>query len=173
MKAVDMRLQFRMSQQLIRWRYTGFICGVSRPAHFTIKSLLSHEVARERKRKVRPWSDACWHHLHLPVNFSWHEASEESRETDGETGRESMYECKLFSHIIFGLCLHRHSAGVVRSSQNEARVMTMSGWHTATCPHRHTNQREHNATPDPPQYECGYLKDVSVTSKLKGDWYCI
>lgn len=143
------------------------LCGVGHPAHFTIKSLPSYEVARERKRKVRPWSDACWHHLHLPVNFSWHEASEESRETDGDTGRESMYECKLFSHIIFGLCLHRHSAGVVRSSQNEARWWQCQADKQQPA-HTDTQTRE-NIMP----HQTLNNMSVDTWKKLKGDWCCI
>lgn len=129
-----MRLQFRVSQPAanpleICWAYLWVGC----PAHFTITTRPSCGLAHDRKRKVRPWSiesDACWHHLHLSVNFSWHEASEEGRETDGEKGRETMSECKWFSHIIL---VYRHSAGAVRSSRTE--VMTMSGWHATTCLH--------------------------------------
>lgn len=44
-----------------------------------------------------PSAALCW--------FSWHEASEASREADGETGREPTSECKVFSHIIVSPCV--------------------------------------------------------------------
>lgn len=57
---------------------------------------------------------------------------------------------------LFRVCVYRHSAGVVRSSQNEARAMTKSGVHATTSPH--TQLRERKATSDPPQCECSFKK---------------
>lgn len=117
------------SQLVILWIYFLFSC----PARFTSKSLPSYRVCswqKEEGETLKYQRDARWHHVQISVNFSWHEASEESGETDGEKLRSSA-NCFL---TLFRVCVYRHIAGVVRSSQSEAEVMTMSGWHARTNP---------------------------------------
>lgn len=55
------------------------------------------------------------------------------RRADGQMARNyTSANCFL---TLFRLCVYRHSAGVVRSSQKEAQVMTVSGWHAWANPH--------------------------------------
>lgn len=87
-------------------------------------------------------------------------------------GGETMSECKLFSHIILGALVHRHSAGAVRSSWRGARVMTMSGRRATTRPHgeKKERERERNATSDPPRHEREDLVFLSI--RRDHPWIC-
>lgn len=126
------RLQVGVSQLQERflWRHTGFIFWVSLPKHLIMQGNLWY---KEKGGTLK--CNSRRHHLHSRRWFQQSWAI--GRETDGEMRRETM--CKLFSHFILGLCVSVcvciHSAGVVTSSQKEARLMTVLRWDTITCLH--------------------------------------
>lgn len=128
MKAVHiMRSQLReyRRQLLVLWRYTGFIFGLP-DTHASPLGLSRHTgFAHNRKRKVRPSSirvmlaDTICSSLLILADMK------HQRRADGQMARNyTSANCFL---TLFWVCVYRHSAGVVRSSQNEAQVMTMSG----------------------------------------------
>lgn len=109
-------------------------------------------------------SDSSWLHLYFSVNFSWHEASEESRGTDGEMegrGRRNYVWVQNVFSLYFGfVCLWHHLRAPLEWWQCQPEKQQPA--------HTPTHNQKTNAKYDHRQYERGTRQHPSDALKLQG-----
>lgn len=170
LKAADiMCSQFRSCrcQQGILSRHPAFIFGsaaqtLQREVSPFTRSRLWRKAWGETPRQRE--SDSSWLHLHFSVNFSWHEASEESRGTDGEMegrGRRNYVWVQNVFSLYFGfVCLWHHLRATLEWWQCQPEKQQPA--------HTPTHNQKTNAKYDHRQYDRGTRQHPSDALKLQG-----
>lgn len=167
LKAADiMCSQFRSCrcQQGILSRHPAFIFWVSCPKHFSVKSLHSRGAAYDGKHEVRRRGSErailpdyiCTSQLILADMRHSRRAGGQMVKWRGGEG-ETMYECKMFSHFILGLC----ACDIISERRSSDNVSLRSN----NLP---THNQKTNAKYDHRQYERGTRQHPSDAFKLQG-----